>query len=81
MFLSATGVFSAQQLIDGLNSTIENPLTSEELSELSTIRTSIINAATLADKIGILDRFDSLNIAAEQGVLTNEAVYRAQLGI
>jgi hypothetical protein len=81
MFLAARGIFSDQQLLQGINRTLANPLTAQEIADLGTIRASIVNAATLADKVEKIEIFDALNIAAESGALTNEAVYRAQLGI
>jgi hypothetical protein len=80
MHLAVYGVFTNQQLLNGINSRLSAPLSNAAENDLGAIRTSI-EAMTAVNRIVGLERFDALNINAEMGVLTNEATYRAQLGI
>jgi hypothetical protein len=80
MHLSVFGVFTNQQLLDGINSKLTVPLSAAAESDLGSIRTAIA-AQTTANRLVFLERFDAMNIAAEMGVLTNEATYRSELGI
>lgn len=83
MHLAVYGVFTNQQLLDGINGAVSAPLDAAALSDLGNIRAAItaLGAAGSAARLIGLERFDAMNIAAESGVLTSEATYRAQLGI
>ena len=81
MYLSVRGLFTDQQLLDGLNSRITTPLDAAAQADLAAVKALIVAASTTQAKIELLERFDALNIGAEAGVLTSEATYRAQMGI
>lgn len=81
IYLGARGVFTDQQILNGLNSKLTAPLDASAQADMAAVRTLITNASTTQAKLDILERFDALNIAAEAGVLTSEATYRTQLGI
>lgn len=80
MHLAVFGVFTNQQLLDGINSKITTPLGANAVTDLGAIRTAIAAMATQG-RLVALERFDAMNISAEMGVLTNEATYRSELGI
>jgi hypothetical protein len=80
MHLAVYGVFTNQQLLDGINSRVSTPLDANALADLGAIRTAIV-AQTNVNRVIAIERFDAMNIAAEMGVLTSEATYRSQLGI
>lgn len=81
VMLGSDGVFTDQQILDGLNERIVTPLDAAAASDLAAVRTSITNALSTGAKLIILERFDALNIAVETGALTNETTYRNKLGI
>jgi len=81
MFLAVRGVFTAQQLLERINSSLVIPLDVAAQTDLATIKSAIDAAPNMAGKLDILETFDAMNIGAETGVLTSEAVYRGQLGI
>lgn len=83
MHLAVYGVFTDQQVVSGINSFLTTPLDAAAETDLAAIKAAIValgNAGSAARLIG-LERLDAMNIAAEVGVLTSEATYRAQLGI
>lgn len=80
MHLAVFGVFTDQQVVDALNDKIGAPLSNAALTDLGAIKTAIAAMGTQG-RLVALERFDAMNIAAEGGVLTSEATYRAQLGI
>lgn len=80
MHLAVFGVFTNQQLLDGINSEVTTPLDQDAVDDLNAIRTAIAAMATQA-RLVALERMDAMNISAEVGVLTSEATYRSQLGI
>lgn len=83
LHLAVYGVFTDAQVLNGLNSRVTMPLDSAAEADLVAIKDALValgTAGSAARLIG-LERFDAMNIAAEVGVLTSEATYRAQLGI
>lgn len=80
VYLSVRGVFTNQQILNGINAKLSTPLAGQEITDLTNV---LANAAigTAIAKIDYLERFDALNIAAEMGVLTVEATYRTELNI
>lgn len=80
MHLAVFAVFTDQHIVTGINSKLTTPLSAAAVTDLGNIRTTIA-AMTSPNRMVALERFDSMNIAAEMGVLTSEATYRAQLGI
>ena len=81
VYLVGRGAFTAQQALDGLNSQLSSPLSGQEITDLNAILTNLNGQSSAVLKIDYLERVDALNIAVENGILTDEAVYRAQLGI
>lgn len=80
VYLAVRGVFTNQQILTKLNSTLTAPLDSASETDLANVVTAA-SAGAAAAKLDYLERWDALNIAAEQGLLTSEATYRSQLGI
>lgn len=80
IYLVSAGVFTGQQVLDALNGRLRSPLTAAEIADLSAIL-SKSQTWTVTDRLAYIERLDALNIAAEMGVLTSEAVWRSQLGI
>lgn len=80
IYLRVRGIFTNQQIINALNSTVTTPLDAAAETDLTTI---IANAGTgtATAKLDYLERWDAVNIAAESGLLTNEATYRSELGL
>lgn len=80
VYLVGRNVFTATQARDALNSTLQSPLTTEELTDLNQILTQAgLGSATA--KLDYLLRLQSLCIAVEGGALTNEATFRSELGL
>lgn len=80
MYLAVRGVFTTQQIVTALNAKLSTPLSGADTADLAAIYAQA-NTGTATAKLDYLERFDALNIAVEMGVLTSEAVWRAQLGI
>ena len=80
IYCAVRGVFSNAQILAKLNAQITVPLDSAAEADLAA---GVINAdtGTAIQKIDYLERWDALNIAAENGLLTDEATYRSELGI
>lgn len=80
IYLRVRGIFTNQQIINALNSTVTTPLDAAAETDLTTI---IANAGTgtATAKLDYLERWDAVNIAAESGLLTSEATYRSELGL
>ena len=81
VYLAVRGVFTDAQILAGLNAKLITPLDAAAQSDLLAVCTAIIAVSGLAGKVDLLERLDALNIAAEMGVLTNEAAYRTELGL
>ena len=82
VYLVARGVVSGQQARDAVNSRLGNrPLTFEESADLAAVIAQIGLLPTPIEKIDYVERFDSLNICAEAGILRDESVWRAQLNL
>ena len=81
MYLAVRGVFTDQQILDGINAHVTTELDSEAVADLGAIKTNILAGSNTAERLERLERFDAMNICVEMGVLTSEATYRAQLGI
>jgi len=79
VYLQVRGVFSQQQILNGLNSLLDTPLDSAAETDLLNI---CANAATgaAAAKLDYLERLDAVNLIAENDMI-GENVYRTQLGI
>lgn len=80
MHLAAYGVFTGQQILNAINGQLTTPLDAAAQTDLTNIKAALV-ALTGVNRVVGLERFDAMNIAAEGGVLTNEATYRSQLGI
>jgi hypothetical protein len=80
VYFRVRNVFTAQQILTKLNSTLMTPLDAAAQTDLVNV---VSNAGTgaAAAKLDYLERWDACNIAAENGLLTNEATYRSELGI
>ena len=80
MHLAVYGVVTGAQMKTAINGKLTSPLSAAALADLDAIQTSI-TAQNVTGKLTYLERFDAMNIMAESGALTSEAIYRAQLGI
>jgi hypothetical protein len=80
VYCAVRGTFSNAQILAAINSQLTVPLDANAQTDLATV---VSNGSTgsAAAKIDYLERFDALNIAAENGLLTNEATYRSELNI
>jgi hypothetical protein len=80
MILYGTGEFTAQQVLDGLNSRLTSPLAGAELTDLTNIRAQLDAQGTTTLKIVYTDKIRAAGIAGEVGAIT-EAKWRSILGI
>jgi hypothetical protein len=80
MHLAVYGVFSDQQVLNAVNRSVTEPLDNQAALDLAAIKTTI-SAMSGVNRLVAIERFDAMNIAAEMGVLTDESIYRQQLGI
>lgn len=78
--LNATGTFTQQQIIDGLNSQISSPLAAAELTDLGNIVTEMAAQGTNTLKLIYMEKIKAAFICAECGVI-NEATFRTILDI
>ena len=80
IYLVARGVFTATQVRDALNGKLQNPLTVTELADLNTMLTNALTGSATA-KLDYMLRIESLLVAAEEGLLPNEATFRQEAGL
>lgn len=80
VYLRVRNVFTSQQILNALNSKIVTPLDAAAETDLTNVVTQA-SAGSATAKLDYLERWDAVNIAAESGLLTNEATYRSELGI
>lgn len=80
LYLRVRGIFTSQQILDKLNSTLQTPLSAAAQTDLNNVIAAAGTGSATA-KLDYLERWDAVNIAAESGLLTNEATYRSELGI
>jgi hypothetical protein len=80
IYLRVRGVFTSQQILSALNKQLTTPLGAAAQTDLTNVITNAL-AGTATAKLDYLERWDAVNIAAEAGMLTNEATYRSELGI
>ena len=80
IYCAVRGVFTNAQILAALNSQLTAPLDSAAETDLAAVVTNAGTGSAIA-KIDYLERWDALNIAVENGLLTNEATYRSELGI
>ena len=59
---------------------LKTPLDVQSQTDLTNVVTNALAGSATA-KLDYLERWDAVNIAAESGLLTNEATYRSELGI
>ena len=78
--LVVNGVFTATQVRDALNATLQTPFNTDELSDLNTIITNASSGDSRA-KNTYAHLFLSLLMAVETHVLTNESTFRNKLGL
>jgi hypothetical protein len=80
VYLGAEGVFTDVQILTGLNSTLTTPLDAAATADLVNIRTQALAGASAA-RARYPHLLESLAIAVETGLLTNEATFRSRLNI
>lgn len=80
VYLRVRNVFTSQQILDALNSTLVAPLDAAAQTDLTNVITQA-SAGSATAKLDYLERWDAVNIAAEAGLLTSEATYRSELSI
>lgn len=80
MYLRVRNVFTTPQILASLNSKLQTPLSAAAQTDLNNIVTQA-SAGSATAKLDYLERFDALNVAVEEGLLTNEATWRSELGI
>lgn len=80
MYLGAEGVFTDQQILNGINSKLNTPLDAAAVTDLQNIRTQAQSGAAAA-RARYPHLLESLSIAVEEGILTNEATFRSRLNI
>lgn len=81
VYLVTRGAVTAQQMNDKLDASVATPLDAAAKADLAAVRSLISAASGSANKLELLERFDSLNVCVETGLLTNEAAYRSEMGI
>lgn len=80
VYCALRGLFTTQQVRVKLEELIGQELSQDAATDLSAVLTNA-NVGTAIAKVDYLERWDAMNIAAENGLLTNEATYRSELGI
>jgi hypothetical protein len=80
IYLAVRGVFSDNQILAALNNQLTTPLSQAAQTDLLTVKANASTGSATA-KLDYLERWDALNIAVENGALTNEATYRSELSI
>ncbi len=80
VYCRVRNVFTAQQVLNAINSKITTPLSAAAETDLTNIVTQA-SAGSATVKLDYLERWDAVNIAAEAGLLANEATYRSEFGI
>lgn len=80
IYLRGRNVFTSQQILTALNSKLVTPLDAAAQADLTNVITQATTGSATV-KLDYLERWDAVNIAAEAGLLTNEATYRSELGI
>lgn len=78
--LAAEGVFTDAHILAALNSSLGTPLDTAAETDLATMKTQA-QTGNVATRARYLHLVESLGLAVEQGVLTNEAVYRSNLNL
>ena len=79
VYMNVRGVFTPAQILNGMNSLLEEPLSAEAVTDLTNICTQAATGAAAA-KLDYLERLDALNLLCENNMIS-ENVYRTQLGI
>jgi len=79
VYLQVRGVFTQQQILNGINSKLTAPLDAAAETDLTNICTQAATGAAAA-KLDYLERLDALNITAENDLI-GENVWRTQLNI
>lgn len=80
IYLRVRGIFTNVQILAAINSKLTTPLDAAAQTDLTNVVTQA-SAGSATAKLDYLERWDAVNIAAESGLLTNEATYRSELGI
>lgn len=80
IYLRGRNVFTSNQILNGLNSQLTTPLDANAQTDLTNIITQATTGSATA-KLDYLERLDAMNVAVEDGLLTNEATWRSELGI
>lgn len=80
LYCRVRGVFTTPQILAALNSQLETPLSSAAETDLANVVTQASTGSATV-KLDYLERWDALNVAVENGLLTNEATWRSELGI
>ena len=78
--LLADGQFTAQNILDALNSTVTDPLSGAELTDLSNIDTNVDNEVGRSAKLEYVTIIRAAFISAEAGLI-NDTQFRTILGI
>lgn len=79
MAIYATGAFTQAQILTGLNSKLQTPLTPAEQADLNAMAAAL-DALTVVNKLVHQQKIMAWSIAAEN-LLVTEAQYRTALGI
>lgn len=80
MYLVVRNIITGVQARDALNATLSAPLTVAEIADLNQLATQFGTGTTTA-KMDLMWRLQSMCIAAEVGLLNNEATFRSELGL
>lgn len=75
-----TGIWTRQQVLDGVNALLTAPLSSAELTDYTAIADALDGQANALNKLIYGNKVEAAMIAAEAGVL-NETGWRAALEI
>lgn len=75
-----TGIWTRQQVLDGVNALLTAPLSGAELTDYTAIVDALDGQPNALNKLIYGNKIEAAMIAAEAGVL-NEAGWRSALGI
>lgn len=77
---TATGDFTNQQALSAINSTLNTPLSGDELVDLSDIQSELNSQGTTLSKLVYYEKIAAVAICVEVGVM-GEAAFRSTLKI